>query len=234
MKRILSFSPLILFIIHLFFASCIMAGLLDGYDFYCYHPSVILGVLALLSLGLTAAMFLLKISVNKGNGILSALLLPLSILNGLYDLSGNWGLHLAFALVSLSCSVAILIRFAWPAALKILSAVLSGGFVLILLWIMPVAYTMQGISTDTVINTVSSPQNTYRAEVVDHDEGALGGKTLVNIRDNRKTIPILIGELVAEPVCIYTGEWGEFEHMQIDWADDHTLVINGDRFSVNG
>ena len=69
--------------------------------------------------------------------------------------------------------------------------------------------------------------------MINSDQGALGGDTLVNVTNQAKTIPLLIGEFSKVPVRVYTGEWGEFESMKIYWKDDKTLIIDGRSYNMN-
>ena len=41
------------------------------------------------------------------------------------------------------------------------------------------------LSSNTVVKTVKSPDCSYYAEVIDNDQGALGGATYVNIYENK-------------------------------------------------
>jgi hypothetical protein len=77
----------------------------------------------------------------------------------------------------------------------------------------------------TVIQTLPSPGGTYEARVIDVDEGALGGSTIVEVERN---------SWLARPKRIYLGEWLEYETMDIYWKNDDCLVINGKEYSVYG
>lgn len=75
----------------------------------------------------------------------------------------------------------------------------------------------------TVVQTIPSPDGTYEARVIDDDQGALGGSTIVEVDQNGW----------AKPKQIYTGPWGIFETMEIYWKDEDTLVINGKEYRVD-
>jgi hypothetical protein len=76
----------------------------------------------------------------------------------------------------------------------------------------------------TVIQTLPSPGGTYEARVIDVDEGALGGSTIVEVERN---------SCLARPKQVYVGEWGEYETMEIYWKNDDCLVINGKEYGVD-
>jgi hypothetical protein len=77
----------------------------------------------------------------------------------------------------------------------------------------------------TVMQTLPSPGGTHEARVIDVDEGALGGSTIVEVERNGWR---------ARPKRVYVGEWGEYETMEIYWKNDDCLVINGKEYSVYG
>ena len=72
-----------------------------------------------------------------------------------------------------------------------------------------------------------SPQNTHVAEVIDSNQGALGGDTLVEVRKN-VSANVLFFTVKSHPVRVYEGEWGEFETMEIVWLDENTLLVNNE------
>lgn len=76
---------------------------------------------------------------------------------------------------------------------------------------------------NTVVDTVHSPENTYYAEVIDSSQGAMGGNTFVDVH---KT------EGKGSPQRVYSGDWGEYEDMEIYWKDDTCLVINGVEYEI--
>ena len=79
------------------------------------------------------------------------------------------------------------------------------------------------IGQKTVVQVLPSPDGTYEARVIDVDQGALGGDTVVEVE--RKGF-------LTRPKRIYIGEWGEWETMEIYWKDETTLVINGVWYDV--
>jgi len=84
-----------------------------------------------------------------------------------------------------------------------------------------------------VVKSLVSPQSTYTAEVVDSDQGALGGAAYVDVQQNNKSINLLLCEFSKAPVRVYSGEWEQLENMQISWKDDNTLVIDGKEYYIS-
>lgn len=87
--------------------------------------------------------------------------------------------------------------------------------------------SLRGISENTVVMTQESPEGTYFVQVIDSDQGALGGATLVEVYENRK----IFGRY-KKVERVYMGEWGEWQTMNIYWKDEHCLVINDREYRV--
>lgn len=92
----------------------------------------------------------------------------------------------------------------------------------------------------SVVKEVLSPNQNYVAEVVDDDQGALGGNTYVTVKRSgqQKEIPVLVGKLVSGTLgvngeTVYEGEWGEYETMDIQWKNNYTLLIDGKEYTVD-
>lgn len=191
--------------------------------------------LAVVTLALTVLLLSLKTSLNKVNAVFSALLLPLSAINGLcFVLQSDWKATIIFALLCCVCSIVIFAKFAYPpTALKIISAFLSCLLIVLLLFISFIDLTFGDFTSNTVVKSVASPQNTYVVEVIDNNQGALGGATYVNVQSNSKPIDILIGKYAKSPIHVYTGDWGEFENIKIQWKNEHILVINNKEYNIS-
>lgn len=94
-----------------------------------------------------------------------------------------------------------------------------------------IALIFGNFGQNTVVQSVESPNGIYYAEVIDSDQGALGGDTLVDVYEN-KGIDILIFKISKEPQRIYHGDWGEFNDMELYWKYDYCLVINSVEYTI--
>ena len=94
-----------------------------------------------------------------------------------------------------------------------------------------IALIFGDIGQNTVVQTVESPNGKYYAQVIDSDQGALGGDTFVDVYERGKINAILF-QIENEPQRIYSGDWGEFKNMQIHWKDDNCLVINSVEYEI--
>ncbi|MBR3819750.1 MAG: hypothetical protein IKJ41_11485 [Clostridia bacterium] len=95
-----------------------------------------------------------------------------------------------------------------------------------------VAVFFGNFAVNTVVNTVDSPSGEYYAEVVNSDQGATGGSTVVYVKKS-DYLNLLIMKIEKTPDRIYLGEWGEYETMEIEWEDNSTLLINSKEYKVN-
>lgn len=91
--------------------------------------------------------------------------------------------------------------------------------------------TLNSIGTDTVRGTYTSPEGTYRIEVIDSDQGALGGDTVVVVYYEKPIVHLGIVKIMKDPESLYIGDWKE--DIRISWVDDDTVVINGEVRELN-
>ena len=91
---------------------------------------------------------------------------------------------------------------------------------------------MGQIGENTVIETVDSSDGKYTAQLIDRDEGALSGATIIEVTDNSKQINLIFFEIGRKPKQVYYGAWGESMHMNIHWKDNNTLVADGKEYKI--
>lgn len=158
-------------------------------------------------------------------------LLPLSILNGLFLLLQGV-LGGAAAMICLGCGWLLLEKAPkgfWRGVCYVLSVLLTVGFLLIL----PVWFLVQAMSSEEVVLQLDSPDKHYTAIVTSVDQGALGGDTQVEVRNNKRSINILVGRF-HDSTQLWRGGWGEYQGMDLRWENADTLEIGGISYSVTG
>lgn len=84
-----------------------------------------------------------------------------------------------------------------------------------------------------VLKTLVSPSETFEARVIDVDQGALGGNTLVDVRDCRFSLDMGFCVIRRRDRRVYTGPWGEGEKMKIAWRGDETLIVGGHAYQLD-
>ncbi len=119
---------------------------------------------------------------------------------------------------------------------KRLSAKITASVLSVLL-LAPVCYAgfifliFGNIGQNTVVQSAVSPDGKHIAEVINSDQGALGGDTLVDVQQVR-TFDAGIFEIRKKPQRIYMGQWGEAENMKIEWKNNNCLLINRQEYII--
>lgn len=184
-------------------------------------------------LALLVVLFFKAPSEHRIDGVLMAILLPLSLVSALFYIAAVRSIVVVVSvLVTEVCCCILATKHGKPIALKIVALVLSALMVVPAGFLGFMTYFFAHIGRNTVVTTVESPSGKYYAEVVDSDQGALGGDTLVDVYESEKLNAILF-TIEKKPQRVYFGDWGEFRDMEIYWKDDHRLVINSDEYEID-
>lgn len=204
-----------------------------GYSFELISISAFAVAIAVLSVCLVVLDHVHKNTLeNKAIQILLAIITPLSLINAVfYIFECPQILVIASVLVSVGCCCFLAVKHAKPLALKIVALVLSALMILLIGFFSFISLIFGNIVQNTVVQTVESPSGEYYAQVIDSDQGALGGDTLVDVYKKSKINAILF-KIEKKPQRVYFGDWGEFENMQIYWKDDNCLVINSVEYKI--
>lgn len=157
---------------------------------------------------------------------LAWLALPLSVMNCLFTVVFlRQTASIPYVLTLLAASVCIFLRcprgiFGW--IMKGISLLVLS----LLLLVLPIFLFGASMNYTRTVIEAASPDGRYTARVEESDQGALGGDTLVYLRDESRTVELLIGQLIYERV-LYQGDWYEWQDMTLSWQDCVTLRING-------
>lgn len=203
-----------------------------GYKLVLFSGPAFAITIAALSVCVVVLDFIYKDTIsNKIICILMGMFAPLSLINVFfYTLEYNQVSVLVSGVICFVCCCILTAKHAKPMALKIVALVLSA------LMVLPIGFTSLlvvffPIGQNTVVQTKESPSGRYYAEVIDNDQGALGGDTVVNVYEKWE-INLLLFKIKKEPQQVYFGEWGEFENMDIYWKDDGCVVINSVEYEI--
>ena len=141
-------------------------------------------------------------------------------------------IYVIHAYITLLCSMVIFFACGRGKTVRIVLGILYSLLLLYVSFLMFLLLMFSDFGENTVVKAGISPNNTYLAEIINADQGAMGGSTIVNVTRQNRDINILIGKLKKDPKRIYTGRWGEFYDMTLRWETDETLYINAQRYSV--
>lgn len=229
MKISLSFVIRTFSVINAFLPVCTAICRCIGYEFTLFNYTVCAVVFTVFSVFCVVWSFITKEKISKKSDTAMLVFLPFLTL-------ANLGIYLyetklkavvtACILICFICSAVMLIKHAKSLFLKIVSiASITVSTLTILPLILFVGIMLEPFPKITVVNTVPSPEGTYYAEVTDVDTGALGGEACVHIHQTKK-LDFLIFNITKTPERIYVGEWKAYEDMQIQWSDEHHIVID--------
>ena len=89
--------------------------------------------------------------------------------------------------------------------LKIIIGIFSAGVGALFGFVLFISLVFTNFGQSDILQIVNSPDNTYVAISISHDEGALGGDTCVNVRNVQIDIRLLSGTLTSFRKEIWRG-----------------------------
>lgn len=232
MKKILSvFACVLLFLIVTVPITAAVSAIF-GYRLTLLMP----WVFAIAILVLTAATVMLSIIVkddvdDRIVSIVFALLTPCALINTAFYVRSCGTLWLvASLLICVGCGY-LTFRRGKPLAMRAGSLVLTASLLLPMIFVCFLMLVAGRTQANTVVKTVDSPNGAYYAQVIDNDQGAMGGNTIVNVYPN-KGIDTPAFKIQKKHHKVYVGEHDDYKTMDIHWKDNSCLVINSTEYSV--
>ena len=172
--------------------------------------------------------------MSTADRILLTISLFMSLLNWVVCLftgtKGNWSHNalLIGLLIGISAiSVFAAVKFIKPREKGISRAIVAGVLAFLILQLSVIFLFFTGFGQNTVVKTADSPTGRYTAELVDSDQGALGGATVVYVTDNLIKIDFGLVTVHKQKEQVYYGEWGEYKGLTLRWVDNDTIKIGG-------
>ena len=227
--------PIVLLAIYLIFF-CIFYFLLSifGYTIIPINdyvinivPSAIIVCLAILSL---------VFNKKEANTLFSLLLPIISILyltaKGIAADLNNINIFVIHSLLTYICSLIIFFSHRHVMTVKIGLGIVYSFLLIPVSFVFFMIIVFGDFSENKIVRAEKSPNSLYLAEIIDNDQGALGGNTYVKITQQNSNCNILIGEIKKNPTVIYSGKWGEFNGMTIRWETDEILYINEKKYEI--
>lgn len=233
MKRTIAVSGAILFalVVVLPFGTLIFSCF--GYTFQLERAAAFAIVTALFSF-CSAVLSIKEKEACEGGmmKVLFALLAPLSLMNAMVYMFENSSIWVGAGMfICIGCCLFLTIKHGNPLTLKITTLTVFAFMLLPICFLSFMALIFGNIGQNTVVQSIESPSGAYYVEVIDSDQGALGGDTLVEVYEN-KEIRTLVFKISRKPQRVYLGDWGEFDDMDIYWKDDSCLVINSVEYEI--
>lgn len=233
MKKGLSSLLCLLFVLTILFPVGALVSACFGYTFQLTDILSVSVIIATISV-LTVIFSIIskdKIS-NKGIIILSYILFPLSFINAVIYIFESGRISVATCMfVSFVCMSFLMIKGIKRKTSKIFASVLCALMAAFVFFFSFMMLMFGNIGQNTVVKSVDSPNGGLYAQVVDCDQGALGGDTIVDVYEKRD-IDVFVFKLKDKPQRVFVGEWGEFEKMEIHWKNDNCLVIDSVEYEI--
>lgn len=169
---------------------------------------------------------------SKTVRVLLIIITPLSLIGAAFYLFKSFSPSVVVGVsVSVICCFILTVRHGKPYTLKVIALALSVVMVFPVAFVSFLAYAFSDFGVTTIVKTVESPNGEYYAEVLDNDQGALGGATAVWIYEIRG-INLHLFKISKKPQRVYLGRCGEADSMSIWWKDDGCLVINSVEYEI--
>jgi len=234
MKRNIIYTTLIPFVMALALPVSVIAISLAGYELVLHRPLIPAVIFTVLFLTVSSVSLKAK---NEQNNKLTQVLATLTALFSIINLFiGMWKSNsvtvTVLAGICTVFSVAVVLKKVKPTAGKVIGAVMSALLLGVCLFIAVIWFTFGQIGYTAVVRTEISPNETYRAEVIDSNQGAMGGDTLVVVYEENAKLSLYFFEVRKAPRRVYIGQWGEFENMDLYWRAEHELFINGKSYII--
>ncbi len=218
--------PVLALVMPLAFPAALWIGKMSGYTYAL--RSALLYVLICLAL-VCATLFFSGEDQSKAGKAAALLILPAACVSGIclhIGCESAWVSHCVLALVIVS--LLLFLKTKATRRMKIPVGVLS---------LVPLLYTLLfcllsfiPLSEKTELTCVS-PDDAYVAKLSVVDEGALGGSTVIRAYPTATVKQGILGEWKQEKE-IYRGDWIEADSVSFSWADDRTLLLNGESIQI--
>lgn len=227
MKKTLGWLvPVLALVMLLAFPAAFGIGRMTGYTYAL--RSALLYVLICLALVVTSLFFSGEGQPTAGKTA-ALLILPAACISGFFLHAGcesEWVSHCVLALVIVSLALFMITKATWK--IKVPLGVLSLIPLLFTLLLSLLGFIQ--FSTITERNLLS-PDGAYMSELSVLDEGALGGDTVIWVYPAATVKRGILGEW-KQKKHVYWGDWIADEDISFSWADDRTLLLNGESIPI--
>ncbi len=220
--------------------ACFVFSILTGYQFIVNNYPVFLLIMSAIFIGTgLAAIFSKQTDIGAAPLIFTAHLLPLVEICYFFCMFDSLKTVMCIAVFGIWAVFAIWVtavvykKSARLWGLKAISFVISALMLVPLMYFSFIIFIFGDLGENTVVVEATSPEGTYTVQVIDSDQGALGGDTLVYVYSNKRRIDLGFIEFGRDPECIYRGAWGEYKSMNAHWVSDNELALFDRVHTVN-
>lgn len=204
----------------------IVMGSLCGYNCTMRGRTAFIVIIMLLSVVISCSIFIFKPKSNKLSIFITAALFIASIVNFF-----AFREHMVLACISVVATLVIFATRLPRTVAFIMSTVMSLLMVMLIFFISALGL-FGTFGSNEVYREVYSPGGKYTAKIVINDQGALGGSTVVMLKNNEDIKNILLYHLEKKEIKLYSGKYSEYASIIAEWQSDNVLLINGEEYII--
>ncbi len=235
MKTTISVFTCLLFLLTVLYPIGVIITACFGYVFELFSVSGFAIILAALSLCLVVLCRLGKPVFDQPWVPIILAVTPLfSIINAVFFICTCPQLLVVIGVgISLGCCCFLAGKLGKPTWLKSVMLALTGVIVTPVISIGWVWFAA-GFGTtanEVVIREINSPNGTYYARVIERDQGALGGNTVVDVHE-KSGVDLILFLIEKEPTRVHYGKLGAHKTMQIYWRGEDCLVVDAYEYQI--
>ena len=145
----------------------------------------------------------------------------------------NLNIFIIYAYITLICNMVIFFLYAHRKIIKIGLGILYSILTVLSFLILLVFLFFGNFSVDKIVNSENSPNSKYFVEIIEKDQGALGGNTYVRVWMQSKNINVFVGTIKKVPKYIYRGRYGELYSATLRWETDEILYMDNIKYIIN-
>lgn len=232
-KTLAKIVSCIFFVVHSLIPFCLLFSNLFGFSFSLTNYTAFSVICVIVSI-FTLVVVLVETELfnDKKYSVLFGVSLLFCVVTWLFFISKcGVSLSLVFLLIAFACVAVINVKLTKGKKKKVVLSLLTAvSFLFVSLF--AIAFVFVGsIGASTVLDTIQSPDGIYYAEVIDVDQGAFGGNTVVKVSKKREA-EILIFHFQEKGETVYIGEWNEYDDMEIFWKENNCLSINSEEYII--
>ncbi|MBQ3528125.1 MAG: hypothetical protein IJA52_06195 [Clostridia bacterium] len=237
-NKFLSILVCVLFVLVAFWPLGVIIAHFFGYSFSLFSYSFFSIVTAVVSAAAAVISFFAdREHIKKVYSVLASIVPIILIANycsSFVKCSSDDHFTIGIAMmIALLFAVILSLQVGKPVALN---AVILATSLAVVIPIIIVSYIMSAFSglgaTNTVVETIPSPDGERWVEVIDNDQGALGGATVIRVCED-KGIDLFVFQAEKLPIKIYEGEWRAYEELDIRWKDNDCVLINSREYKID-
>ncbi|MBU5449279.1 hypothetical protein [Acetivibrio sp. MSJd-27] len=138
--------------------------------------------------------------------------------------------YVVISSVFMICALIIFFSSVKKKGIRIAAGILTAVLSVPCVFFLYIMLLFSNFGSNTILQTVTSPDEAYCAWAVSSDQGALGGDTCLYVRNIKKDVFIGIGTFKAEEKRLRYGRFGE--EYDLVWIDENTLSVDNVQYNI--